>query len=180
MNTLFKIILPVMRNYFMGFTGNHRIQGPRVFRVLSFVSLGLVFTVIIIGAFLSARGQGLSCSDWPLCPTGFSLSPEGEYFIEYVHRIVALITTVFVYATACYAIKRFVKARRAAIATAVAVSFQIAIGMLVVFSELQPIIVAIHTGVGVISLASALLTFILSFPVFTGHPVPNKASSEVN
>jgi heme A synthase len=91
-----------------------------------------------------------------------------------------LITTVFVYATACYAIKRFVKARRAAIATAVAVSFQIAIGMLVVFSELQPIIVAIHTGVGVISLASALLTFILSFPVFTGHPVPNKASSEVN
>jgi heme A synthase len=164
----------------MSFTGNHRIQDPRVFRVISFVSLGLVFAVIIIGAFLSARGQGLSCSDWPLCPTGFSLSPEGEYFIEYVHRIVAVITAVFVYVTACYAIKRVARARRAAIATAVAVSFQIAIGMLVVFSELQPIIVAIHTGVGVISLASALLTFILSFPAFTGHPVSNKASSEVN
>ncbi len=96
----------------MSFTGNHRIQDPRVFRVISFVSLGLVFAVIIIGAFLSARGQGLSCSDWPLCPTGFSLSPEGEYFIEYVHRIVAVITAVFVYVTACYAIKRVARARR--------------------------------------------------------------------
>ena len=164
----------------MSFTNNHRIQDPRIFRVISFVSLGLVFTVIIIGAFVSSRGQGLSCSDWPLCPTGFSLSPEGEYFLEYVHRIMALITTVSVYVTAFYAIKRFVKSRKAASATAMAVSIQIAIGMLVVFSDLQPITVAIHTGVGVLSLAFALLTFILSYPVFTGHPVSNKASSELN
>jgi heme A synthase len=164
----------------MSFTGKQNIKGRRVFQVLSFVSLGLIFTVIIIGAFISARGQGLSCSDWPLCPTGFSLSPEGEYFLEYVHRIMALITTVSVYITAFYAIKRFVKSRKAATATAVAVSIQIAIGMLVVLSDLQPIAVAIHTGVGVLSLAFALLSFILSYPAFTGHPVSNKASSELN
>lgn len=164
----------------MGFTGQQEIKGQKTFRFLSFVSLGLVFTVIIIGAFLSAQGQGKSCSDWPLCPTGFSLSPEGEYFIEYIHRIIALITAVSVYVTACYAIKRFAKVRRAATVTAVAVSFQIVIGMFVVFSELQPIIVALHTGVGVLSLALALLAFILSYPVFTGHPVSKKTSSEVN
>ena len=164
----------------MSYTGKQRIKGQMVFRALSFVSLGLVFTVIIIGAFLSARGEGLLCSDWPLCPTGFSLSPEGEYFTEYIHRIIASITAVSVYVTACYSIKRFVKARRPATVVAVAVSIQIAIGMLVVLSELQPIIVAIHTGVGVLSLAFALLTFILSYPVFTGHPVSNKASSGVD
>lgn len=164
----------------MSFTGKQSMRGRRVFRVLSFVSLGLVFTVIIYGAFLSARGEGLSCSDWPLCPTGFSLSPDGKYFLEYVHRIIALITAVSVYVTAYYAIKRFIKARRAATATIVAVSFQIAIGMLVVSSELQPIIVAIHTGVGVLCSALALLTFILSYPVFTGRPVSNKASSKAN
>ena len=112
------------------------------FRLTSFVSLGLVFTVIIIGAFLSARGQELSCSDWPLCPTGFSLSPGGKYFVEYVHRIIALIAAVSVYITAIYSIKRFVKARKAATAAAIAVSIQIVIGMLVVLSELQPIIVS--------------------------------------
>ena len=164
----------------MSYASKQRIMSQRVFRSISFVSLGLIFTVIIIGAFLSARGQGLSCSAWPLCPDGFSLSPEGEYFTEYIHRIIAVITAVSVYVTACYAVRRFVKARRTATATAAAVSIQIAIGMLVVLSELQPIIVAIHTGVGVLSLALALLTFILSYPVFTGHPVSNRASSEVN
>ena len=162
----------------MSYASKQRIMGQRVFRSISFVSLGLIFTVIIIGAFLSARGQGLSCSAWPLCPNGFSLSLDGEYFTEYIHRIIAAITAVSVYVTACYAIKRFIKARITATATAVAVSVQIAIGMLVVFSELQPIIVAIHTGIGVLSLALALLTFILSYPVFTGHPVSNKTSSE--
>lgn len=161
----------------MDYTGKQRIKGQKVFRALSFVSLCLVFTVIIIGAFLSARSQALSCSDWPMCPTGFSLSPEGKYFTEYVHRIIALITAVSVYVTASYAIKRSVKAKKTAMAVALTVSFQIVIGMLVALSELQPIIVAIHTGVGVLSLGLALLTFIYSYPVFTGRLASNKATS---
>ena len=156
----------------MNFTGRQKVEGQGVFRLLSFVSLGLIFAVIIVGAFVSARGQGLSCSDWPLC-TGFSLSLGGEHFIEYVHRIIALIGAISVYVTTIYAIKRFVKARTAATITSIAVSFQIAIGMLVVLSELQPLIVAVHTGVGVLTLALALLTFILSYPVITGHPDSN-------
>lgn len=164
----------------MNFTSRQKIEVQGVFRLLSFVSVGLIFTVIIVGAFLSARGQGLSCSDWPLCPTGFSLSPGGEYFIEYVHRIIALIGAVSVYVTTIYSIKRFFKARTAATITSIVVSFQIVIGMLVVLSKLQPLIVAVHTGVGVLTLALALLTFILSYPVITGDPDSNKASSEVN
>jgi heme A synthase len=154
----------------MNFTDRQKVEVQGVFRLLSFVSLGLIFAVIIVGAFVSARGQGLSCSDWPLCPTGFSLSPGGEHFIEYVHRIIALIAAISVYVTTIYAIKRFVKARTAATITSIAVSFQIAIGMLVVLSELQPLVVAVHTGVGVLTLALALLTFILSYPVITGQP----------
>ena len=157
----------------MNFTGRQKVEVQGVFRLLSFVSLGLIFAVIIVGAFVSARGQGLSCSDWPLCPTGFILSLWGEHFIEYVHRIIALIGAISVYVTTIYAIKRFVKARTAATITSIAVSFQIAIGMLVVLSELQPLIVAVHTGVGVLTLALAVLTFILSYPVITGHPDSN-------
>jgi len=156
----------------MNFTGRQKVEVQGVFRLLSFVSLGMIFAVIIVGAFVSARGQGLSCSGWPR-PTGFSLSPGGEHFIEYVHRIIALIGAISVYVTTIYAIKRFVKARTAATITSIAVSFQIAIGMLVVLSELQPLIVAVHTGVGVLTLALALLTFILSYPVITGHPDSN-------
>jgi len=154
----------------MNFRSRQKVEVQRVFRLLSFVSLGLIFAAIILGAFVSARGQGLSCSDWPLCPNGFNLSPGGEYFIEFVHRIIALNGAISVYVTTIYAIKRFVKARTAATITSIVVSFQIIIGMLVVLSELQPLIVAVHTGVGVLTLALALLTFILSYPVITGHP----------
>ena len=176
---MFKIILPSVKDRTMGLTDEQGIKDQRIFRFLSLISLGLVFTVIIIGAFLSARGQGLLCSDWPLCPTGFTLSPGGEYFIEYIHRFVALITAFSVYATACYSVRRFVKARRPAIATAAAVSFQIALGMIVVYSERDPIIVATHTGVGVISLAVSLLSFISSYPISTGHAAPSQTASKV-
>lgn len=177
---VFKIILPSVKDRIMSLTDEQSIEDQRIFRFLSLISLGLVFTVIIIGAFLSARGQGLLCSDWPLCPTGFTLSPGGEYFIEYIHRVVALITAFSVYATACYSVRRFVKARRPAIATAAAVSFQIALGMIVVYSERDPIIVATHTGVGVISFALSLLSFISSYPISTGHTAPNQTTSKVD
>lgn len=153
----------------MSYARKQNSEGRTIFRVLSFVSLGLVFTVIIIGAFLSARSQGLTCPDWPLCPSGFSVSSGGKYFIEYVHRLIALITAISVYATFCYSVKRFVKARRPATTTAAAVSSQIVIGMLVVYSEMDPIIVATHTAGGAITLALSLVTFISTYPVFTGH-----------
>lgn len=66
------------------------------------------------------------------------------------------------YVTAAYSIRNFPAARKVAIIGSLAVSLQIFIGMLVIFSELQPMVVAIHTGVGVISLAMMLLAFIAS------------------
>jgi heme A synthase len=153
----------------MDYAGGQNIQGRGIPRVISLISLGLVFTAIIIGAYLSALGQGLSCSDWPLCPTASNLSSYGEYLVEYLHRIVAITAALFIYIAAFYAIKRRDNVRGAAIATAVTVSIQIVIGMIVVFSQLHPVIVAIHTGIGVLTLAFALITFVLSYPGFTRH-----------
>jgi heme A synthase len=67
-----------------------------------------------------------------------------------------------VYATAAYSIRNFPAARKVAIIGSLAVSIQIFIGTLAIFSELQPMVVAIHTGVGVISLTMMLLAFIAS------------------
>jgi heme A synthase len=52
-----------------------KIQNRSVFHSLSFISLSLVFTVMIVGAYVSASGQGMSCPDWPLCPNGFNFLP---------------------------------------------------------------------------------------------------------
>lgn len=39
----------------------------RVFRVLVLVTLGLTFTVVVVGAYVRLSDAGLGCPDWPLC-----------------------------------------------------------------------------------------------------------------
>ena len=155
-----------------------KIQNRLVFRLLSFISLCLVFTVIIVGAYVSASGQGLSCPDWPLCPNGFSFPPAAEYFTEYVHRVIAIMTAISVYCTTAYSIRKFVAARTFALLGSIAVSLQIFIGLLVIHLQLQPFVVAIHTGVGVISFAMILLPFILSYPTLFDHIISSKDFSD--
>ena len=53
---------------------------------------------MVIGGYISAAGLGLTCPDWPLCPNG--LLPDDEYFIEWLHRLIAATTGALVIATA--------------------------------------------------------------------------------
>ena len=71
----------------------------------SFASLALLFTVMLIGTYVDASHQGLSCPDWPLCPNGFNIPPK-KYLFEEIHRIVAAITAGVIFATAGYATKK--------------------------------------------------------------------------
>jgi cytochrome c oxidase assembly protein subunit 15 len=155
-----------------------KIQNRLVFRLLSFFSLCLVFTVIIVGAYVSASGQGLSCPDWPLCPNGFSFPPAAEYFTEYIHRVIAIMTAISVYCTTAYSVKVFAAARTVALLGSIAVSLQIFIGLLIIHLQLQPLVVAIHTGVGVISFAMILLAFILSYSPLFNNMLPSKDFSD--
>src|SRR5436853_885478 len=70
----------------------------------SFASLALVFTVMLIGTYVDASHQGLSCPDWPLCPNGFNFPPK-KYLFEEIHRIVAAVTASVIIVTACYVAK---------------------------------------------------------------------------
>jgi len=51
---------------------------------------------MFIGGYISAAGLGLSCPDWPLCPSG--ILPNEKYFLEWTHRLIAAITGVLVVA----------------------------------------------------------------------------------
>jgi heme A synthase len=153
-----------------------KIQNRLVFRLLSFISLSLIFTVIIVGTYVSS--SGLSCPDWPLCPNGFNFPPAPEYFTEYLHRAIAVITAISVYCTTAYSVRKFAAGRMAVLIGCITVSLQIFIGLLVVYSELQPLVVAIHTGLGVISFAMILLAFILSYRALSDHLIASKDFSD--
>jgi heme A synthase len=141
-------------------------EEPRLKRsviVLAFISLGLVYSVMLIGVFLSSgpiTEKGLACTDWPLCPNGFFGAPEDRYLVEYVHRLVAVITAGFIYATAIIVPSGVKRAKKTAIIAAGIVSWQLALGFITVATHLYPIAVASHLSTGISVFAFALLTFL--------------------
>jgi len=52
---------------------------------------------MFIGGYVSAAGLGLTCPDWPLCPSG--IFPSEKYFIEWTHRFMAATTGALIIAT---------------------------------------------------------------------------------
>ena len=68
------------------------------FKYLALASLVILYSLMFIGGYLQASGQGLACPEWPLCPSGFL--PTAEYLTEWIHRLVAATTGVLIVAMA--------------------------------------------------------------------------------
>ncbi|MFB5600195.1 MAG: heme A synthase [Nitrososphaeraceae archaeon] len=129
---------------------------------LSFTSLSLTYSIMLIGVYITSSHQGLSCPDWPLCPNGFDL-PSSKYFFEHFHRFLVLITTGFIFTTAIYSLRKTSQEKKPAVSAAIIVVIQILLGMFVVNTKLQAVVVAGHLGTGMILFAMLLLTFIYSY-----------------
>ena len=129
---------------------------------LSFTSLALIYSVMLLGIYITASHQGLSCTGWPLCPNGFNFPPP-KYFFEHIHRSMAIVAACVIFVTTFYAIKRAKNVRKTAIAASIIVLIQILIGMIIVNEKLEAILVATHLSTGVILFAMTLLTFLSSY-----------------
>ena len=125
---------------------------------------------MFVGGYISAAGLGLTCPEWPLCPNG--VLPDDEYFIEWVHRLVAATTGVLILATTIGVwinkdAERKIKFT-SAFASALVVT-QITLGAIVIDTKLHAVLVAIHLGIGILLFAMVLLTVLFAFRL--GKPV---------
>lgn len=137
-------------------------SNPKIGLGLSFSALAMIYSIMLIGVYITSSHQGLSCPDWPLCPNGFGL-PSEKYFFEHTHRLMAVIAAGLVYATAVYSVRNMKQAQKTAIIAAIAISVQIVIGMLVVLTKLEPLLVATHLSTGVLLFAMMLMTFLTAY-----------------
>jgi heme A synthase len=143
-------------------------SNPKVGVGLSFAALALLFSVMMLGVYISASHQGLSCPDWPLCPNGFDL-PSEKYFFEHVHRMMVVITASLIFATAAYSARKIKPARKTAIIAAIVVCVQIVFGMLVVTTRLEPLLAATHLSTGILLFSMVLMTFLTAYRVARNH-----------
>jgi cytochrome c oxidase assembly protein subunit 15 len=121
---------------------------------------------MFVGGYVSAAGLGLTCPEWPLCPNG--VLPDEEYFIEWVHRLVAATTGALVIATTVASWINKNAGRKIKFTSTFAsilVVTQITLGALVIDLKLHAVLVAIHLGVGVLLFAMVLLTTLFAFKI---------------
>ncbi len=121
---------------------------------------------MFVGGYVSAAGLGLTCPEWPLCPNG--VLPNEEYFIEWVHRLVAATTGTLVIATSLGSWLNKNAGRKIKFTSTFAATLvvtQITLGALVIDLKLHAVLVAIHLGVGILLFAMVLLTTLFAFKI---------------
>ncbi|TQQ80372.1 COX15/CtaA family protein [Halonotius roseus] len=105
------------------------------FRRFAAVTTALTLSLITLGVYTSATGSGLACqAQWPLCSDqlipALSINPD---FIEWFHRVVAMITGFFILGTAGWAWQRGDRRTTlAAVGAVVLLPLQISIGAITV------------------------------------------------
>lgn len=135
-----------------------------ILKYLALASLVILYSLMFIGGYVSASGLGLSCPEWPLCPSG--ILPTEEYLIEWTHRFVAATTGVLIVATAVgswFAKGSDKKIRITGTLAAIFVVTQITLGAIVIDLKLHALLVAVHLGIGILLFAMTLLTTLFAF-----------------
>lgn len=143
-----------------------RLGSPIRFRHLAGGTLGLTYVLMLLGAYTSAIGAGLSCPDWPACygvwvpflhPEIIAESPYSalQIFAEWFHRGLAMAVGFLILGTTLAA-WRVRRDRPVIVWTAtlalLLLPIQVILGGLTVTRLLQPLIVTAHLGTAVVIL----------------------------
>jgi cytochrome c oxidase assembly protein subunit 15 len=135
-----------------------------ILKYLALASLAVLYSLMFIGGYVSASGLGLSCPEWPLCPSG--ILPTQEYLIEWSHRFIAATTGVLIVSTAVgswLAKGSDKKIRITGTLAGIFVVTQITLGAIVIDLKLHALLVAVHLGIGILLFAMTLLTTLFAF-----------------
>jgi cytochrome c oxidase assembly protein subunit 15 len=114
-----------------------------------------MFGLIVVGSVVRTTGSGLACPDWPLCHGRLLPLENFNVFIEWFHRLLALMVSLLLFGTVGWTLARRETRERLGGLAALAVVLlfaQILLGALTVWKLLHPAVVSSH-------LATALLLF---------------------
>ncbi|WP_136716179.1 COX15/CtaA family protein [Halorientalis salina] len=136
------------------------------FRHLAATTTGFTFGLILLGVYTGAIGAGLSCgARWPFCDGWMGLFPATwPSFIEWFHRLVAMVTGFMILGTAIQA-WRHDHSRRIRWASTIAVvvlPVQILLGGNTVLN-FGPISSVVHHAAAQIIFAAMIATTVWAF-----------------
>jgi cytochrome c oxidase assembly protein subunit 15 len=136
---------------------------------ISILATTSMFIVIAIGGYVRSLGAGLACgTDWPTCK-GYIIPPDilrTHVFLEYIHRVFALLTLILVL-IALFISWRYYGERRSlfiwALLTAILLTNQVLLGMLVVVYGLSPLFSGLHLSLATATFGSSVVLSVLAY-----------------
>ncbi|MBE2182082.1 MAG: heme A synthase [Anaerolineae bacterium] len=140
----------------------------RLFVPFALTTAFLTIGLIIFGAVVRVTDSGLGCGNhWPLCNgTIFPPLDNITAWIEWLHRLFAMLIGVFGLVTLIIAIKDYRKQNRAVlfatIAAGVLFFVQSMLGALVVVLDLPPTFVTMHLGTSMLLVAALVVAALLA------------------
>ena len=154
--------------------------GPR-YRALVYVTLVLMFLVVVWGGIVRVTGSGLGCPDWPLCHGQFLPGLDPQTRIEWFHRFIAIAGGLSLAALGVLTIARYRERRRAlalVVAAGVLYVVQALLGAIVVLLELPHTWVTAHLANAEILLAVlTVLAVEVRCPLITSRAATLNSSS---
>ena len=133
---------------------------PRMFRLLAYVTLGLLFAIVVSGATVRLTASGLGCENWPRCGDTFLPEKDFHALVEFGNRGVGFVVGLVSLATAIAA-WRVERLPRwlvwAAAALPLTVLLQGVLGGITVLVELHPLTVMSHFLLSLVALAIAVV-----------------------
>jgi heme a synthase len=133
---------------------------PRTFRRLTYVTLILLFAIVVSGATVRLTASGLGCENWPRCGDTFLPEKDFHAFVEFGNRGVGVIVGLVSLATAIVA-WRVERLPRWVVWAAAALPFTVllqgVLGGITVLLELHPITVMAHFLLSLVALATAVV-----------------------
>src|SRR2546425_9200819 len=123
------------------------IDRRRLLRVMALLGALFAYATIVVGGTVRGMDARLACPDWPLC--NGSVVPnlaDARILVEYIHRLVAALTGLFMLSTLVAAVLWFRPEMRIVILSVMSFEIlvtQVAVGALTITSENDWVVVTI-------------------------------------
>jgi heme a synthase len=146
---------------------------PETFQRLAYLTLALLFAIVVSGATVRLTASGLGCENWPRCGETFLPEKDFHALVEFGNRIVGVIVGLVSLATAVAAwgvgrLPRWIV--WAATALPLTILLQGVLGGITVLLELHPLTVMAHFLLSLVALAIAVVV-VLGARASTDEPV---------